>query len=108
MGIRFAAALLLLTQLHQLAVPVFCGLPDRSSAACGETMRPDAPRVAPHPSSDQAPCANALMCGIPATGIPYYAFSVLTAAPTRSLAAPAVSALQPGDPPAPLSPPPQA
>ncbi len=108
MRLRVAAALVLFTQLHQLALPALCGAPDPSRAACGEAMSTDASGAALQPAAHRPPCASAAMCALPAAGLPLSVFSALSVTGDRRVAAPAVNPLQPGDPPTPLSPPPQA
>lgn len=106
MGIRLAAALAIAVQLTQLAAPAVC-VPLERQAPCHETPLAGAPQLMAPASTHHMPCAQTAMCAGPAVALPETAI-VLTTPVARSVDAPAVRALRPGDQPPPLSPPPQA
>lgn len=106
MAIRLAAALLLAVQLTQLAAPALC-VPLERQAPCHKTSPAGAPQLMAPASTHHMPCAQTAMCAAPTVALPETAI-VLTTPVARSVAAPAVPTLRPGDQPPPLAPPPQA
>lgn len=106
MGIRLAAALLIAVQLTQLAGAPLCVPPERQ-APCHEASSAGATQLVAPASTHHMPCAQTAMCAAPAVALPDAAI-VVTTPVARSIGAPAVRTLRPGDQPPPLSPPPQA
>lgn len=105
--LRAVATLVLIVQLHQLALPAFCGTADRAPTPCHEAPSPGAPQLVGQGLAHEPACSNAAMCGLSATGILELAIA-LTAPDAFAVAVLAAPSLPPADPSPPLSPPPQA
>lgn len=107
-SIRFIAALALSGQVLVLGLPWVCIAAGHPASACEETMAPASRVFTATGTSNHAICPNTALCMAIPTAIPITPGTPLL--PTAVHAAPPadVAAVNPGDPPAPLSPPPQA
>ena len=105
--VRAVAAFVLAFQLHQLALPALCDVPDRPPTRCHEAQPAGAPQLVGFSLSHELSCANRAMCGVLTTAITEVAIG-LAAPDETGLAALPVPVLLPGDPSPPHSPPPQA
>ena len=112
-SLRLIVLLALCGQLMPLGLPFACPWARRAASACEQSMTstPSTASVGSMPANaapDQAPCVNSVYCAVVPTAI--LAAHGAPLAPAAGHAAPVayVAALNPGDPPAPLSPPPQA
>jgi hypothetical protein len=111
--LRLIALLALGGQLMPLGLPFACPWARRAASACEQSMTATTSTasvrsIPGNASSGQAACVNSVFCAVVPTAIPVVNGASL--APAAGHAAPVayVAALNPGDPPAPLSPPPQA
>jgi hypothetical protein len=111
--LRLIALLTLGGQLIPLGLPFACPWVRRAAGACEQSMASMPSTASVHTqtaegTAGQAPCVNSVFCAVVPTAIPVaHRISLL---PAAVYAAPVadIAVLNPGDPPAPLSPPPQA
>src|SRR5882672_8560314 len=112
-SLRLIALLTLCGQLMPLGLAFACPVARRAAGGCEQAMTsiPSSAAVRGMPAStvpDQAPCVNSVFCAVVPTAIPVaHGSSFVPAAPSAAPVAD-IAALNPSDPPAPLSPPPQA
>ena len=107
--LRLIAALLLGGQLLSLGLPLLCkSVHPVAIAGCEQSMGPRSKGPAVAAATDQAVCANPAFCAVTPTAIAGDLAVALAPSAVHRAALPVAPPINPGDPPAPLSPPPQA
>jgi hypothetical protein len=107
-SIRFVAALALGGQFLVLGLPWVCIAAQHPASACEETMAPASRVITATGTSNHATCPNTALCMAIPTAVPNTAPTPLRPAAAHAAPPADVATANPGDPPAPLSPPPQA
>ena len=107
-SIRFFAALALSGQFLVLGLPWVCIAARHPASACEDTMAPTSRVFTATGTSNHATCPNTALCMAIPTAIPRTLGTPLPPAAVHEAPAADVATINPGDPPAPLSPPPQA
>jgi hypothetical protein len=112
-SLRLIALLALSGQLLPLGLPLACPSARRVAGACEQAMASPTSTVAvravtANAPPDQALCVNSVFCAVIPTAIPVAHAVALVPAAVHAAPLGHVAALSAGDPPAPLSPPPQA
>lgn len=107
-SIRFIATLALGGQVLVLGLPWVCIAAQHPATACEETMAPASRVITATGMSNPATCPNTALCMAIPTAIPNTLGTQLPPAAVHAAPPADVAAVNPGDPPTPLSPPPQA
>ena len=111
--LRLISLLALGGQLLPLGLPFACPLVRRAAGACEQSMASRTSIAAvdtqtAEGTAGQAPCVNSAFCAVVATAIPVVHRTSLLLAAVYAAPVADIAALNPSDPLAPLSPPPQA